>query len=130
MTCKDCLCSDVCIETRDQIQMLAYQSRNDIEKVCSNFKDKSRFVELPCKVGDTVYYITGIGHNLIKPAKIKEIILDDSGISDLYVQGDGFNFENTFDIFYLTREEAEEKLKEMKYSENVEYRQISSHSGK
>ena len=114
MTCKDCLCSDVCIETRDQIQMLAYQSRNDVEKVCSNFKDKSRFVELPCKVGDTVYYITGIGHNLIKPAKIKEIILDDSGISDLYVQGDGFNFGNTFDIFYLTREEAEEKLKEMK----------------
>ena len=31
---------------------------------------------LPCKMGDTVFYITGIGHNLIKSAKIKEIIID------------------------------------------------------
>ena len=67
----------------------------------------------PCKVGDTVYYITGIGHNLIKPAKIKEIIIDEDGITDLYVQGDGHNFENSFDIFFLTREEAEAKLKEL-----------------
>lgn len=68
----------------------------------------------PCKVGDTVYYITGIGHNLVKPAKVKEIIIDENGIKDLYVQGDGYSFENSFDIFFLTREEAEEKLKECK----------------
>lgn len=68
----------------------------------------------PCKVGDTVYYITGIGHNLVKPAKVKEIIIDENGIKDLYVQGDGYDFENSFDIFFLTREEAEEKLKECK----------------
>ena len=68
-------------------------------------------IVLPCKVGDTVYYITGIGHNLVKPAKVKEIIIDENGIKDLYVQGDGYNFENSFDIFFLTREEAEEKLK-------------------
>ena len=71
-------------------------------------------IVLPCKVGDTVYYITGIGHNIVKPAKVKEIIIDDNGIKDLYVQGDGYNFENSFDIFFLTREEAEEKLKECK----------------
>lgn len=56
MTCKDCLCSDVCIETRDQIQMLAYQSRNDVEKVCHNFKDKTQLVELPCKINERLYY--------------------------------------------------------------------------
>ena len=71
-------------------------------------------IVLPCKVGDTVYYITGIGHNLVKPAKVKEIIIDENGIKDLYVQGDGYDFENSFDIFFLTREEAEEKLKECK----------------
>lgn len=64
----------------------------------------------PCKVGDIVYYITGIGHNLIKPAKIKEIIIGEDGIKDLYVQGDGHNFENSFDTFFLTREEAEKTL--------------------
>lgn len=69
-------------------------------------------IVLPCKVGDTVYYVTGIGHNLVKPAKVKEIIIDENGIKDLYVQGDGHNFENSFDIFFLTREEAEKALEE------------------
>ena len=68
----------------------------------------------PCKVGDAVYYITGIGHNIIKSAQIKEIIIDENGIKDLYVKGDGHNFENSFDIFFLTREEAEKALKERK----------------
>ena len=69
-------------------------------------------IVLPCKVGDTVYYVTGIGHNLVKPAKVEEIIIDENGIKDLYVQGDGHNFENSFDIFFLTREEAEKALEE------------------
>ena len=68
-------------------------------------------IVLPCNVGDTVWYITGIGHNLIKPAKIKEIIIGKDGIKDLYVQGDGYNFENSFDIFYTTEEEAQRALK-------------------
>ena len=67
-------------------------------------------IVLPCKVDDTVYYITGIGHNLIKSAKIKEIIIDENGIKDLYVAGDGHNFENSFDIFYLSKEQAEQAL--------------------
>lgn len=66
----------------------------------------------PCKVGDMVYYITGIGHNIVKPARIKEIIIGEYGIKDLYVAGDGHNFENSFDIFFLTREEAEKDLKD------------------
>ena len=69
---------------------------------------------LPCNVGDKVWYITGIGNNLIKPAIVKEIIIDGKGIKDLYVCGDGYNFENPFDIFYLTREEAEKALEEKK----------------
>ena len=66
----------------------------------------------PCKVGDMVYYITGIRHNIVKPARIKEIIIGEDGIKDLYVAGDGHNFESSFDTFFLTREEAEKELKE------------------
>lgn len=79
---------------------------------CDNFKSKSKLIVLPCSVGDTVWYITGIGRNLIKPAKIKEIIIGEDGIKDLYVQGDSCSFENSFDIFYITKEEAERALKE------------------
>ena len=104
-TCKDCLHYDVCKAIENELDMIPRSQ-------CGCFKDKSRFIELPCKVGDTVYYITGMGHNLVKPAKVKEIILDENGIKDLYVQGNGHNFENSFDIFFLTREEAEKKLEE------------------
>ena len=99
--CKECIHNNVC----RNYEPISYSA-------CSDFKDKSRYIELPCNVGDTVYYITGIGHNIVKPAKIKEIILDENGIKDLYVQGDGHNFENAFDIFFMTREEAEKALKE------------------
>ena len=79
-------------------------------EICDDFKSKSKFIVLPCGVGDTVWYITGIRHTLIKPAKIKEIIIDKDGIKDLYVQGDGCDFENSFDIFYTTKEEAQRAL--------------------
>lgn len=112
-SCKECLHYDVC-EARIAADE-NYSERNYTENNnCSNFKDRTRFVELPCRVGDTVYYITGIGHNLVKPAKIKEIIIGENGIKDLYVQGNGHNFENSFDIFFLTREEGEKALKEQK----------------
>ena len=102
-TCKDCIHNEMC-----------YGTHTDDSPTCCDFKDKSRFIELPCKVGDTVWYITGIGHNLIKSATVKQIIIEKNGvISDLFVCNENnMFFENSFDIFYLTREEAEKALKE------------------
>lgn len=48
-TCKDCIHSDVC--TRLMRQM----SYNPVP--CSIFKDRSRLVELPCKVGNRLYVL-------------------------------------------------------------------------
>lgn len=49
MTCKDCVHYNVCV-------YCFYRGRdNDVEKLCDRFKLKSRFVELPCEVGQTVY---------------------------------------------------------------------------
>ena len=69
-------------------------------------------IVLPCKVGDRVYYITGIRNNIVKSAIVNEIILNCDGIGDLFVSSDTADFENSFDIFYLTHEEAERALKE------------------
>ena len=67
------------------------------------------------KVGDTVWYITGIHRTLVKSAIVEEIIINSNGVSDLYVKNDmGGYFENSVDIFYKTKEEAEEKLRELK----------------
>lgn len=45
MTCKDCIHYDVC-QDYDHRVMLFY----NIAKKCKYFKDKSRIIELPCKV--------------------------------------------------------------------------------
>jgi hypothetical protein len=65
-------------------------------------------------VGDTVWYITGIHRTIVKSAIVEEIIINRNGVSDLYVKNDmGGYFENSVDIFYKTKEEAEEKLREL-----------------
>ena len=48
MTCKDCYHEFVCSLNRDLTR----------KAICACFKDKSRIVKLPCKIGDTVYVIT------------------------------------------------------------------------
>lgn len=115
-TCKDCLHYKAC-----KMTYLATGGHGDdtFEEFnwitiygCDNFADKSKWVHLPCKVGDTVYYITGINRTLIKPATVEEIIMNENGIQDLFVSTDNCSFENSYDIFYLTREEAEKALAE------------------
>lgn len=46
MTYKDCIHNEICIFRK-----------KDCAESCAQFKDKARFVELPCKVGGTIYMI-------------------------------------------------------------------------
>lgn len=48
MTCKNCVHYDVCNRIGNKIL-------NGFE-VCDQFKDKTRFVELPCKINERLYY--------------------------------------------------------------------------
>lgn len=48
MTCKDCIHYDVCKALEDQVGMIDARQ-------CGCYKDKSRFIELPCKKGDVLY---------------------------------------------------------------------------
>lgn len=66
MTCKDCIHYDMCggfIPSDLDKDVFDYCRKGrtdeipDIEERCNSFKDKSRYIELPCKVGDTVYKI-------------------------------------------------------------------------
>lgn len=61
-SCKDCLHVNVCQKTR--IMNPAY----DYAPKCNDFKNRSRFVELPCMIGDIVYfgyYLPTIGQHKI-----------------------------------------------------------------
>lgn len=55
-SCKDCLSYDVC--EMKKIADENYPERHYTENNnCDHFKERSKFVELPRKVGDTVYFI-------------------------------------------------------------------------
>lgn len=51
MTCKDCIHHDVCAVVR-----VNGDDRVLKNSPCNHFIDKSRYIKLPCKVGDLVKY--------------------------------------------------------------------------
>ena len=127
MTCKDCIHYDLC-RSCSRIQLGWHGNSvhyvENIEEICKDFKDRSRFVELPCKVGDMVYVLKG---DHIEFAHVIAIYLDNSGgMFDLKIFKEiainfyisKYNtFENIGKTVFLTREEAEQALK-LKEREN------------
>lgn len=71
---------------------------------------EGRCVVLPCGIGDTVYFITGIHGSLVKPAKVEEIYIGAGSIA-LGVSTDFTTFTLQESEWYLTRTEAEAALK-------------------
>lgn len=73
-------------------------------QVYKNLEEQGRLVKLPCKVGDDVYYILGIPYET--PCAIDKCTFE---LSDINKIGK---------TLFLTREEAEAKLKELRGVEN------------
>ena len=108
MTCKDCIHFNDCLTEQQTRYYGKVCACSNVEKLCKYFKDKSRFIELPCKVGDTVYHIKD---NEV----VKRVILDFTYDGNLYVRLRPFtSYEYIIgkDVF-LTKEEAEAKLREL-----------------
>lgn len=76
-SCKDCLCEIVC-KYNDGVN--EYCKGN-----CPHFKDRTRFVELLCKVGDTVYFAT---KDRFSSATIDEITITENGMQFYWLQYD------------------------------------------
>ena len=53
-TCKDCIHYDACKDMYDGIKE-DFDDKVDVE-CCEFFKDKDRFIELPCDKGDVLQY--------------------------------------------------------------------------
>lgn len=109
MTCKDCLHSKVCKDWWSEQEENLF-SENNI--ACRTFTDRSEWMHLPFKVGDTVWFITGIHNTLIKDAKVEELSIDETGVSYIGVRTDNnIYFETNTNEFYSTREKALEEMK-------------------
>ena len=56
MTCKDCVHYEMCKEWCSGIDEYIDPKGKENQEPCEHYKDKTRFVELPCTVGDRLYY--------------------------------------------------------------------------
>jgi len=135
-TCKDCVHVEVCcsyLSTAYNKYKLATPDFELLKNIecddCEHFKDRSRFVELPCRVGDKVY----LDNLHIKYADVIGIYIDAfGGVFDLriytniqlangfgyeYFISKDYTFEDIGKRIFLTKEEAEQALK-LKEREN------------
>lgn len=118
VTCKNCIHEDVCDNSVLKLTVIEYGD-------CSRFKDKSRYIELPCKVGDTVYLpwkwkdTSGIAILTVERISITEagqsirtdFWSDDEDYWLAYNCG-VFKFDHIGKTVFLTKEEAEKALAE------------------
>lgn len=108
--CKDCINYGAC-------KVAELNASNEVENWCDLFKDSTRFVELPCKVGDFVYLVTNlrtIGKYLVTSIEIRKSLVD---INWKMIDGVGYptpfvGAEKIGKTVFLSREEAERALEE------------------
>ena len=71
---------------------------------------KNGVIVLPCKVGDAVYYITGIHNSLVGSARVEEIYYNGDGFAYRACTNNDVRFDVQEEETYYTREEAEKAL--------------------
>ena len=95
MRCENCLHYGVC----------TFAKQYETVDKCTDFADKDLYIKFPCKVGDAVYQRDTGGR--IYETVIKTIIYDTGGIA--------FDERAIGKTVFLTREDAEKKLEELKH---------------
>lgn len=105
--CKGCLKADVCKHKAnlDKDPIIG----KSVEQ-CECFKDKSKSVDLPCKVGDVVYAVSKCNNKIFSKKVVEILLKEDNGY--VYTEPCYFIFEDFGKVVFLTREEAEKVLKE------------------
>lgn len=107
VSCKECINYDVCSKSSVNCDRGSH---------CIMYKDRINFINLPCKIGDTVYAIDNLGddENII----VQEIVIsitftiDRKGNSKIFVKCKGsYDFEWTLNKnLFLTYEQAQQAI--------------------
>ena len=109
-TCTDCLHYEVC-EFLENVTGIP----NDMTVTdCAFFKDKSRFVELPCKVRDTVWLIPRYGGKPLGVIQQDNVQMIGITSRSIHIKARDHHDHNQTHILgrtaFLTREAAEEAI--------------------
>jgi hypothetical protein len=123
--CDDCIHYDVCQ------YHITEETKMTVNECPHGFKDKSRYIELPCAVGDTLWVLwsyTKAHKKGVYPVKAYALRYDDKknnmrvcvegsfkmngygGYYNHYYRGT-FSWENVGKTVFLTKEEAEQALR-------------------
>lgn len=120
------MASMLSVEIDGTIGLLAVFYRNlwamtDLRERLKEYEDseeQGRLIKLPCKVGDTVYVPT---RNFISELRITEVVCNRDGtylrwvlLSGIYPNLNGFVGRKIGNEVFLTKSEAEAKLKELR----------------
>lgn len=112
MTCKDCINFNECLskEKRATRYYSANVAANDVEERCKYFKNKLRYIELPCSIGDKAYYISV--KDELKEIKITGFNIDRYGICDVECESidSEFTFTLPIDEVYFNKLQAEKEI--------------------
>lgn len=122
MTCKDCYHCEACEDRFAGLKKICVDEpvkhlelNPAVEKCCKNFKDKSRIIELPCKVGDIFFIIA----QRFEKGKYTDFFIDERQISCFEYDGKKlivYDFSGMYyniDNIYFEKSKAEAKLKEI-----------------
>ena len=117
MTCEDCLYYEPCSVMNAEFKKYPkdFVETDLCAKQCTTFKGRARFVELPCKLGDFVYFIKA---RRVMADIVSKFTIDRRGV--MLQRVNGYNLGYTDQLgkkIFLTHEEAEKALKERE--ENV-----------
>lgn len=118
MTCKECIHFEICANVYGEVTAET-EIKNIENKDCYYFNPK--FMEPPCKIGDTAYFIWNFNEPEIQKCNVKEYRLKSNGF---YVVLNYIDFldeccQVSFLVgqlnksWYLAKSEAEQKLKEI-----------------
>lgn len=101
MTYKDCIHNEICV----------FRGKGDCPDSCAQFKYKARFVELPIKAGESIYRICG---NTVSEWVVPLIEVYEEEICFVDDTNQFFEPKDIGETVFLTREEAEKALENMK----------------
>ena len=82
-----------------------------------DLEEQGRLVKLPCKVGDTLYRLVPNLYREYVEIKIAQFVINKNGIYFITNRGVHWNVNRIGKTVFLTREEAEAKLKGLRGGE-------------
>lgn len=122
MTCKDCYHCEACENRFAGLKKICVDEpvkhlelNPAVEKCCKTFKDKSRIIELPCKVGDIFFIIA----QRFEKGKYTDFFIDERQVSCFEYNEKNltvYDFSGMYyniDNIYFEKSKAEAKLKEI-----------------